>query len=197
MKGPQIYHSTRSNRVFVGQTTLAAHNLESTTNKTYQPTVDWVYTVAYYGFPQSGKEVDNLILVAKGRRKEGECSRRAQDEAYRLIRIFTLFSEECVPALRDNAMKRAFIWKPDIDDLREPIRSNDREYVDGSIPLDPKAWASKADNKTGGFGVNRPASDDNAFDLGAWARFLLLSARPGRTGFVYGMAIDRYGRIHK
>ena len=65
-----------------------------------------------------------------------------------------MISEECVPALQDNAMKRAFIRKPNINKLREPIHSSDQEYMNRSIPPDPKAQVSKADNKTGSFGVN-------------------------------------------
>jgi len=191
----QVYHSNRSNMVFVGNSAAIAARYEAKSRSAFIPHRDSpmhaIYALVPRGVPHTQRDVNRLVALCF----DNKMDPIVRVDAYCILSEFADVTSRIHPDLHDRAMSH--ISDPEVFNkgFQPDVSAHLWEFE--PIPRDlSRVVTGNVNNATGGAGLRMPAVE-RLLDIDFSGQYIMLHGRPGSANPYHGIAMDRSFRVHR
>jgi len=195
MWSDRVYHSNRSNMVFVGNSAAIAARFEARSRSAFIPHRDspmhTIYALVPRGAPHTQRDVNRLIALCFDKEKEPS----VRVDAYCILSEFADVTRRIHPDLHDRAMTH--ISDPEVFNRGFQPDVSTHFWDFEPIPRDTsRVITGNTNNATGGAGLRMPAIE-RLLDLDFSGQYIMLHGRPGSANPYHGIVMDRSFHVHR
>ncbi|KJA26978.1 hypothetical protein HYPSUDRAFT_198747 [Hypholoma sublateritium FD-334 SS-4] len=187
---PQVFCYHDTNTVFYGDLTgeVIKHILSPNRRLPYEaPEDDLVYHAAPGGYPQTVREVEDLVALCKN----GDAKEIYRIGGHILLRAFYQSTQRITESLHDEAMRAILNPKIYTPEYFPACARSVNVGLEFDV-LPPKRMGRRYGGKNDGFGLEMPYDPFNVVD---WAIYFVVHQPVGSINKVNGLSMDFGGRI--